>query len=422
MKIFADFHIHSYLSRATSPKMNLDELSRNAKLKGLNLLGTGDFTHPFWIRELKEKLKPLDDSGLFIYNNIFWILTGEVSTIYEQTNKVRKIHHVIHVPSFEIVDQINEIFSKRGNLTSDGRPIFNGLTSPELVEILISVYGDTLIIPAHAWTSWWGIIGASSGFDSIDECYQDQIKNIYAIETGLSSDPPMNWRLSSLDRFCLMSNSDAHSPWIWRLGRELNVFDLENVSYHEILDAVKKKDKKRFMFTVEVPPEYGKYHYTGHRKCDVSLHPKEAIKLDNICPKCGKKLTIGVLQRVEKLADRPEGFVPKDAVPYKSLLPLYEIISYVMGVDQLYSKKVMNEQDRLIAKFGNELKILLDVTKDELLKVTNDDIAEAIIKNRQGKVSFLAGYDGVYGKPITDIFKEKEKHVFQKAKSLDDFI
>ena len=422
MKIFADFHIHSYLSRATSPKMNLDELSRNAKLKGLNLLGTGDFTHPFWIRELKEKLKPLDDSGLFVYKNIFWILTGEVSTIYEQTNKVRKIHHVIHVPSFEIVDQINEIFSKRGNLTSDGRPIFNGLTSPELVEILISVYGDTLIIPAHAWTSWWGIIGASSGFDSIDECYQDQIKNIYAIETGLSSDPPMNWRLSSLDRFCLMSNSDAHSPWIWRLGRELNVFDLENISYHEILDAVKKKDKKRFMFTVEVPPEYGKYHYTGHRKCDVSLHPKEAIKLDNICPKCGKKLTIGVLQRVEKLADRREGFVPKDAVPYKSLLPLYEIISYVMGVDQLYSKKVMNEQDRLIAKFGNELKILLDVTKDELLKVTNDDIAEAIIKNRQGKVSFLAGYDGVYGKPITDIFKEKEKHVFQKAKSLDDFI
>ena len=427
MRLLADFHIHSYLSRATSQRMNLDELSRNAKLKGLNLLGTGDFTHPTWIKELREKLEPLDDSGLFTYNGIYWVITVEVSTVYEQEGKARKIHHVIHVPSLDIADQIIDVLSKRGDLSSDGRPIFNGLSSPELVEILMSIYEDILIIPSHAWTTWWSIFGAFSGFDSVEECYKDQTKHVYAIETGLSSDPPMNWRISKLDKFCLMSNSDAHSPWIWRLGREFNVFDIKKLSYHEIIDAVKKRDKKRFLFTVEVSPEYGKYHYTGHRNCDVSLQPRDAIKLNNKCPKCGKKLTIGVLQRVEELADRPEGFILKDAIPYKSLLPLYEVISYVMGIDQLYSKKVMEEQDKLIAKFGNELNVLLDAKKDELLKVTNAKIADAIIKTREGRVDFIAGYDGVYGKPIFDTFEDinvrkKDSHAQKEVKSLDDFI
>ena len=427
MRLLADFHIHSYLSRATSQRMNLDELSRNAKLKGLNLLGTGDFTHPTWIKELREKLEPLDDSGLFTYNGIYWVITVEVSTVYEQEGKARKIHHVIHVPSLDIADQIIDVLSKRGDLSSDGRPIFNGLSSPELVEILMNIYEDILIIPSHAWTTWWSIFGAFSGFDSVEECYKDQTKHVYAIETGLSSDPPMNWRISKLDKFCLMSNSDAHSPWIWRLGREFNVFDIKKLSYHEIIDAVKKRDKKRFLFTVEVSPEYGKYHYTGHRNCDVSLQPRDAIKLNNKCPKCGKKLTIGVLQRVEELADRPEGFILKDAIPYKSLLPLYEVISYVMGIDQLYSKKVMEEQDKLIAKFGNELNVLLDAKKDELLKVTNAKIADAIIKTREGRVDFIAGYDGVYGKPIFDTFEDinmrkKDSHAQKEVKSLDDFI
>lgn len=407
--------------------MNLEELSRNAKLKGLNLLGTGDFTHPTWIKELKEKLEPLDDDGLFIYNGIYWMITTEVSTVYEQEGKARKIHHVIHVPSLEIADQIIDLLSKRGDLSSDGRPIFNGLTSPELVEMLMSTYKDTLIIPSHAWTTWWSIFGASSGFDSIEECYKDKTKNIYAIETGLSSDPPMNWRLSKLDEFCLMSNSDAHSPWIWRLGREFNVFDLKKLSYHGIIDAVKKRDKKRFIFTVEVPPEYGKYHFTGHRNCNVSLSPRDSIKLNNKCPKCGKKLTIGVLQRVEELADRPEGFMLKDTIPYKSLLPLYEIISHVTGVDQLYSKKVMEEQDKLVAKFGNELNVLFNARKDELSKVTSEKIVDAIIKTREGRVHSVPGYDGVYGKPIFDKFgdesmEERELHKHEEAKSLDDFL
>ncbi|NWG08773.1 MAG: DNA helicase UvrD [Nitrososphaerales archaeon] len=420
LELYADFHIHSYLSRATSQSMNLDELSRNAKLKGLNLLGTGDFTHPVWMRELKEKLEPSGDSGLFSYGGIYWMLTVEVSTVYEQGNRARKVHHLIHVPGFDTADQIVDALSKRGSLSSDGRPIFNGLFSPELVEIIMGISKDIMIIPSHAWTTWWSVLGAFSGFDSIEECYQDQTKHIYAIETGLSSNPPMNWRWSKLDRFCLMSNSDAHSPWIWRLGRELNVFNLKRPSYYEIVNSVKKMDKKRFAFTIEVSPEYGKYHYTGHRDCNVSLHPREAMNFSNICPKCGKKLTIGVLQRVEELADRPEGFVLKGAIPFKSLLPLYEIISSVMGVDKLYSRKVTEEQDRLISEFGNELNVLLNIKKEELLKVTDAKISDAIIKVREGRVGFTAGYDGVYGRPVFD--QGDDLKASKEAKNLDDFM
>jgi len=224
---------------------------------------------------------------------------------------------------------------------------------------------DILIYPAHAWTPWMSCLGSKSGFDSIEECYQDRVKYIFALETGLSSNPPMNWRLSKLDKFTLLSNSDSHSPWTWRLGREANVFELKKLSYWKILDVIKNKDKKRFLYTIEVDPNYGKYHWDGHRNCGISLHPKDAIKLNNICPKCGKKLTIGVLHRVEELADRPEGFVPKDAIPFKSLLPLYEIISFATGVNQLYSRKVLKEHDKLIENFGNELNVLLNKLERE---------------------------------------------------------
>jgi uncharacterized protein (TIGR00375 family) len=380
--------------------MNVGELARNAKLKGLNLLGTGDFTHPIWLKELKQNLEPLEDTGLLIHNGVLWMLTCEVSTIYKQDNKTRKIHHLVHVPNFEIVDQINDILSKKGKLTSNGRPIFSGLTSPELVEIITSVFKDSLIIPSHAWTSWWSVLGAFSGFDSVKDCYQDQSKNIYALETGLSSDPLMNWRISELDDYCLMSNSDAHSPWIWRIGREFNAFELKKITYSEIFNAIKKKDENRFIFTGEVSPEYGKYHYTGHRKCAVSLHPKDSIEQGNKCPKCGRKLTIGVLQRVEELADRPEGFKLKKAIPFKSLLPLYEIISNVTGSSQTHSKKVSEEHDKLIAKFGNELNVLLNIKREELARTTHQVIADAIIKIREGRVRYEPGYDGVYGSPV----------------------
>jgi len=424
MQIIADFHLHSKYSRATSPRMNLNGLSYGARIKGLNLLGTGDFTFPQWFKELKEKLKPIENTGLFKYNEVFFTLTAEVATYFTSEGKTKRIHHVIHTPSFEIVEQINEKLKKYGNLSLDGRPILN-ISAPELVEILMEISKDILIYPAHAWTPWMSCLGSKAGFNSLEECYQDQVKYIYALETGLSSDPPMNWRLSALDKFTLLSNSDSHSPWPWRLGREANVFELKKFTYWEILDTIKKRDKNKFLFTIEVDPNYGKYHWDGHRKCGISLHPRDAIKLKNICPKCGKKLTIGVLHRVEELADRPEGFIPKDAIPFKTLLPLYEIISFVTGTKQLYSQKIIQEQNKLIENFGNELNILLNVPKEELLKVTSKKIADAIIKVREGKVKYIPGYDGVYGKPV---FEEKEYEKINKKelkffsqKSLTDF-
>lgn len=420
MIVVADFHIHSLWSRATSKQMNLEGISEGAKRKGLNLVGTGDFTFKKWLDELKKKLIRVEDSGLFKYNNTFFMLTSEVATYFEFEKMMKRVHHVIHSPSFEITEQINETLSKYGDLTSDGRPILN-LSSSELVEILMQISNKILVYPAHAWTPWMSCLGSKSGFNSLDECYQDQTKHIFALETGLSSDPAMNWRLSSLDKFTLLSNSDSHSPHPWRLGREANVFDLEKVTYWEIFDTIKKKDKKRFLYTIEVDPNYGKYHFTGHRNCNISLHPKEAIKLNNICPKCKRRLTVGVLQRVEELADRPEGFIPKDAIPFKTLLPLYEIISFAWGSGELYSKKVLQEHDKLIEKFGNELNILLNVLREELLKVTNEKIADVIIKVREGKVKYVPGYDGVYGKPVFDENFEIKKDKFHIQKNLKQF-
>jgi uncharacterized protein (TIGR00375 family) len=415
MKIFADLHIHSKYARATSKNMDLENLSKFGKLKGLNLIGTGDFTHPKWLKELKEKLKPIEDTGIYSFNGMNFILTTEISTVYIQDNKVRKIHHVIHVPSLEIVDQINNELTKLGaKLDIDGRLLLNERTSVELVETLIKIYDNTLIVPAHAWTPWFSLFGSKSGFDKVEDCYKDQTKYIYALETGLSSDPPMNWRLSSLDKFALMSNSDCHSPWPWRLGRECNVFELEKMTYWEILDAVKKKDKKRFLFTVEVSPAYGKYHWTGHRNCNVSLSPKQSLKVNNICPVCHRKLTVGVEERVEELADREEGFVPKDVIPFKDLLPLFELINVALRIDSLYSKSSWLVYNKLIQKFGNEFNVLLDVPREELEKVAEKKLVEIIMKNREGKIKIIPGFDGVYGKPMFDETEFKQHEEKQK--------
>lgn len=399
MKIIFDAHIHSYLSRATSRDTNLETLAEGARKKGISILGSGDFTHPIWFDELRKKLVELEGKELFEYKNMTWMLTSEVSTVYEQDKKVRKVHHIIHSPSLEIVDQINSELKGFGDLKSDGRPMLS-LTSPELVEILMSISKKIFVYPAHAWTPWFAVFGSTSGFDSLKDCYQDQVKHIHALETGLSSDPPMNWRLSQLDDICLLSNSDSHSHHTWRLGREANVFDLKEISYEEIHEAILKKDSKRFIFTIETDPAYGKYHFTGHRNCNVVLHPKDSIKLNDMCPNCGRKLTVGVLQRLESLTDREESFRPKKFIPFKSLLPLYEIISFVWGVNRLYSKKVIEEQDKLIENFGNEFNVLLNVKKEDLIKFTSEKIADAIIKIREGKVRFYPGYDGIYGKPI----------------------
>ncbi len=400
MKFIADFHIHSKYSRATSPDMNIKTLSEYAKLKGISLLGTGDFTHYLWLEELRNTLKD-SGNGLFEYNGVNFMLTGEVSSIYSKNGKVRKIHNVIFVPSFDIADKINSVLSGYGNIAYDGRPII-GIDAKDLAEILFGISKDIFLVPGHIWTPWFSLFGSKSGFDSIEECFEEYTKDIYALETGLSSDPGMNWQWSKLDRFSLISNSDSHSPQ--KIGREANVFDTE-MSYNSILEVLKKKDKKKFLYTIEFFPEEGKYHYDGHRSCEVRLSPSETKKNKNICPKCKRPLTIGVMNRVLELADRPEGFVPENSIPYKKMIPLAEIIADTLGVGDA-SKAVSAEYRAIIPRLGTELEVLMEVSEDKLLKELPIKIAKAIVNVRNGNVNILPGFDGEYGE--IEILKEKD--------------
>ena len=297
MRVIADLHIHGRYSRATSEQMSIPEIAKYAKIKGLNLVGTGDFTHPQWLKEINETLIPESNSGLFKLAStdspVRFMLQTEVCTIFDYKGESKKVHHVIFTPWLETAEQINERLQSFGSLSSDGRPILN-VSAPQLVEQVMEVCGDNMVFPAHAWTPWFSIFGAFSGFDTVEDCYQDMTKHIHALETGLSSDPAMNWRLSKLDRYALISNSDCHSFWPWRIGREANVFELENFSYQQVTNAIVTNDSSHFKFTIETDPAYGKYHWTGHRNCKVSLSPKEAIKFSNICPVCRRKLTKGV--------------------------------------------------------------------------------------------------------------------------------
>ncbi|MEK7540747.1 MAG: endonuclease Q family protein [Patescibacteria group bacterium] len=404
MSFAADFHIHSKYSRATSPLMDLENLDKWAKIKGIKVLGTGDFTHPEWLKNLKEKLEPAE-AGLFKLHSLDsptrFILTSEISCIYSKKGKVRKIHILVFAPSFEAVEKINTQLAHIGNLKADGRPIL-GLDAKELVKIVLDASENCMVIPAHAWTPWFAIFGSKSGFDSIEECFEEYSKHIYAIETGLSSNPAMNWRLSQLDKITLISNSDAHSPH--KIGREANIFDTE-ISYQGIFDAIKFKDPKKFLYTIEFFPEEGKYHYDGHRACDLSFSPQESKKYNNICPRCAKTLTIGVLNRVEELADRIECFKPENVIPFKNLIPLEEIIAESIGVSTA-SKEVKKQYDKLIANLGSEFNILLDVKREELEKISLSEITDGIIRAREGRVYIEPGYDGVYGK--IKIFSKSE--------------
>lgn len=412
MKFVADFHIHSKYSRATSPLMDLENLDRWANIKGIKVLGTGDFTHPKWFESIKNELEPAEP-GLFKLRNgnspTRFILTSEISCIYTKGGKVRKVHIIVLAPSIEAVEKINTELDKIGNLKADGRPIL-GLDAKELAKIVLDADKDCLVVPAHAWTPWFSVFGSKSGFDSLEECFDEYAKYIYAIETGLSSDPAMNWRLSQLDKVNLISNSDAHS--LPKIGREANVFDTE-LSYKGIADALKVKDKTKFLYTIEFFPEEGKYHYDGHSACNLSLNPQQSKKYNNICPICGKPLVIGVLNRVEALADRPEGFVPENAVPFKNLIPLNEIIAESMGVSVL-SKEVTKHYNNLIKNLGNEFKILLESTEKEIAEKSLPIIANGVIRMREGKVSIEPGYDGVYGK--IKIFSDKDGFKSSKNK------
>jgi uncharacterized protein (TIGR00375 family) len=416
MKFIADFHIHSKYSRATSKDMDLENLQKWAKIKGIKVLGTGDFTHPGWFKILKSELEPAE-TGLYRLKSkeskdeIRFILTAEISCIYNKNNRTRKIHLIIFSPSFEICEKINARLGWVGNLKADGRPIL-GMDAKELLKISLDSSRDCLVVPAHAWTPWFSIFGSKSGFDSIEECFDEHSKYIFAIETGLSSDPAMNWRLSSLDKITLISNSDSHSPA--KIGREANIFDAD-ITYLAITEAIKTKDPQKFLSTIEFFPEEGKYHYDGHRLCGISLSPKETKKYNNICPRCGKYLTIGVLSRVEELADRPEGFKPKGAIPFKNLIPLEEIIAESLNLGT-GTKQVLKEYKNLIDKFGNEFKVLLNASPQELKTATLPEIAEGIEKVREGKVSIEPGYDGNYGK--IKIFSQGEQKKLSKQNTL----
>lgn len=419
MKIFADLHIHSHYSRATSGKMNIKELSFFAKRKGINLLGTGDFSHPLWSKELKNLLEPSDE-GIYSFKGMNYILSNEISLMYSQGGKGRKVHLVILSPSFEVADQITEWLKTKGRVDYDGRPIF-GISCPEFTEKIMEISDKNFIIPAHIWTPWFGLFGSKSGFDSVKECFQDQEKHIHALETGLSSDPQMNWRLSQLDKYALVSNSDSHSPWPSRIGRECNAFDISNLTYNILIGAIKEKDPKKFLYTIEVDPSYGKYHFDGHRDCHFSSSPQESRRLKGICPVCKKPLTIGVLNRVEELADRQDGYIPEGAIPFRKMLPLAEIISGLYG-SALLSKYVVEKENALIDKFGTELNILLEVDENDLSKV-DSELASTIIKNRKGKLDVLPGYDGVYGEPLLGSKKSSNKKniVVRGQKSLSEF-
>ncbi len=404
IRVIADLHVHSRFSRATSEQMSIKEIARYAKIKGLQIVGTGDFTHPQWLREIRQTLVPETDTGLYKVAStpelpVHFMLTTEVCTIFDFENKNRKVHHVILTPSVEMAVQINVALEKFGNLSADGRPILN-MTAPQLVEEVMQVSSENMIFPAHAWTPWFSVFGAFSGFDTIEDCYQDQTKHIHALETGLSSDPPMNWRLSKLDKFTLVSNSDCHSFWPWRMGREANVFELERISYKEITEAIRTNDTKRFKFTIETDPAYGKYHWTGHRNCSVSLSPQEARKRNNICPVCGRKLTEGVEQRVEELADRPADYKSANSPGFMRLLPLSEIIAAVLNVDSPSTQAVWKIYNSLISKFGDEYTVLIDAPKEALSEVAEKPIADAIAKVREGTITVVPGYDGVYGKLV----------------------
>lgn len=404
MKMISDLHIHSRFSMATSKEGTPENLDFWARKKGISLIGTGDFTHPVWREELKERLVS-EGNGLYRLRDAYvkeesrkfpgegtrFVVSGEISSIYKKNGKTRKVHNVILLPSLEAADAMAQRLEKIGNIHSDGRPIL-GLDSHDLLEMMLDVCPEGILIPAHIWTPHFSVLGAKSGFDSVEECFEELAPYIHALETGLSSDPAMNWRISKLDRYQLVSNSDAHSPS--KLGREANLLDID-CSYEGLYRAIQTGEGLEG--TVEFFPEEGKYHFDGHRKCGVSLSPVEAERLGGICPVCGKKLTMGVDHRVEQLADRAEGFVKKDGKKYESLVPLPEVISACMGYSTA-SKKVQGCFEQMIQTLGTEFDILRNVPSEDIKSCAGERIAEGIENVRTGNVKRIPGYDGEYGK------------------------
>ncbi len=407
--MIVDLHIHSRFAYATSPRITLPQIHKWAKIKGINVVSTADFTHPTWFNEIQKHLEPAEQ-GLFKLkekykkeiekelpdsvkkNSCRFMLTTEISNIYSKNNETHKLHNLILVPSLKVASELIDNLSKIGNLKADGRPIL-GIDSQKLLEITLNISDQNFFIPAHIWTPWFSMFGSKSGFDSIEEAFGDLAGEIKAIETGLSSDPFMNWRLEELKDLTIVSNSDAHSPE--KLGREANIINC-GLNYHEIIHTLKTNDK-RMIGTIEFYPQEGKYHYDGHRKCNFSCSPEKAEKLNNICPKCGKPLVIGVMHRVHKLANHSEAYKPQNHKKVEYIIPLAEVIGEIKGIKSAKSKTVMKEYHNLIEKFGSEFTILRKTPIKELQKEDYIKLAEAIKRLRNGNVIVKAGYDGVYG-------------------------
>ncbi len=403
MRIVADLHIHSRFSAACSREMEAARLAWWAKRKGITLLGTGDFTHPIYLASLRQQLEPAEE-GLFRLREgereVRFMLTVEVTNIFRHEGRVRKTHTLIFAPSFAVVDRLNTQLAAHGNLALDGRPTLR-CTARELLVIVKNVDPACEVIPAHVWTPWFSVLGSLSGFNSLEECYGEDVRHIRAVETGLSSDPAMNWRLSFLDNIALISNSDAHSPR--KLAREANVLDCD-LSYTDVCTALTSRDPTRFLQTLEFFPQEGKYHLDGHRSCQVCLSPDETRMYQGRCPSCGKKITVGVLHRIEALADREAGHTPPYRIPSHHLLPLEEIIAAAVG-QRTNTKKVNVEYDRLLARYGSELRILLDLDEEALADGTPPRVMEGIMKVRRSEVHITPGYDGEYGKVA--LFREE---------------
>ena len=448
MQIITDLHIHSRFSRACSKDLTLENIDKFCQIKGVDIVATGDFTHPQWFKEIKERLVE-KETGLYILKNSpvkspegdHWALTRficatEISCIYTRDNKCRRLHVCILAPNLKAVEKINNSLEKAGcNLKADGRPII-GMDVRDLARICFEVDEKCMIIPAHIWTPWFAMFGSKSGFDNIQECWGEYSDKIFAIETGLSSDPQMNWRIKNLDNVSIISNSDAHS--LPNIAREANVFEVaENkLNYNNICEIIKNNPVKSrvtqnhgikprggnvalrgasFLYTIEFYPEEGMYHFDGHRDCKFSCKPKESKKLKNICPICKKELVIGVMNRVEELAeqDRPENYIDKNRVPFKKLIELDKIIAESLNIKSRSSKRVQTEYKNLVNNFANEFEILLNISRENLNKITLPEIAEGIIRVRQGKVRIKPGFDGQYGE--IKIFNNNERTCFQKS-------
>ncbi|MCK5695523.1 MAG: UvrD-helicase domain-containing protein, partial [Desulfobacula sp.] len=418
MKFIADLHIHSKYSRATAKNLDFENLYYAAQIKGVRVVGTGDFTYPAWIDEIESKLEETEP-GLFSLkkeiakdidktipescrNPVRFILQTEISNIYKKDDRVRKNHNLVYFPDIASVKKFNAKLDSIGNIKSDGRPIL-GLDAADLLSIMLEINDKGFFVPAHIWTPWFSMFGSKSGFDSIEECFGSLKEYIFAVETGLSSDPPMNWRVEDLDDVRLISNSDAHSPGY--IGRNASVFNTD-LSFFHIRQALEKNDLEKYQGTLDMYPHQGKYHYDGHRKCNICLNPATTAQVDGICPECGRKVTYGVLNRVQELATRPEGYGPENRHGFKSIIPLADILSEIFGVGPK-TKKVACYYNRAIEILGPELGILLEKSFEEIETANVPLLAEAVMKMRTGDIKIDPGYDGEYGK--VNIFSRQEK-------------